>query len=108
MVKGGYQIVDMKNKAIVTGAVSNHPTIAGAFDALENPYRKMTVISRLTLDTVEYPDFPAVFVKSGDNMVGTLSPLTAFVDATTATAYIMTVTPADVVTVASAAVTSAT
>lgn len=108
MVKGGYQIVDMKNTAIVTDAQSNHPTIAGMFAALENPYRKMIVLSRLTLDTVEYPDFPVVFVKSGDNMVGTLSPLTAFVDGTTATAYIMTVTPADVVTVESAEIVSAT
>lgn len=108
MVKGGYQIVDMKNTAIVTDAVSNYPTIAGVFAALENPYRKMTVLSRLTLDTIAYPDFPAVFVKSGDNMVGTLSPLTTFVDATTATAYIMTVTKADVVTVASAEVASST
>ena len=108
MTRGGYQIVDFKDTTITPDAVSGHPTISGAFAALENPYRKMTVISRLKLATVEYPDLPAVFTKVGADMVGTLNQLTAYVDATTATAYIMTVTPADVVTVATAEIASGT
>ena len=108
MTRGGYQIVDFKDTTITPDAVSGHPVIPGAFASLENPYRKMTVISRLKLATVKYPDFPAVFTKVGDNMVGTLNQLTAYVNATKATAYIMTVTSADVVTVVAAVIASGT
>ena len=103
MYKGGYQIIDLKDTAILTGGSA--VTIPGIFEAVSNPYRKMTVVSRLKLDGSLKPDFPATFIPSGNDYIAYIDSV--WTGGTSVVGHIMTVTDADAVTVAAHTILSA-
>lgn len=53
MVKGGYKIIDLKDKNLVT---ASQATIAGIYDRIENAYRKPLLLSGIHVNGVEYGD----------------------------------------------------
>lgn len=59
-MKGGYKIIDLKGVSLTSGTQA---TIPGASEAVQNPYRKNTVVSGLVVGTDVYPDFNAVFTE---------------------------------------------
>lgn len=63
MKRGGYHIVDFKDVNITT---AEGATIAGIYEEIEGSYRKVILVSGVTIDGVEYRD-TFVDVTSGDN-----------------------------------------
>lgn len=65
-MKGGYKIINFKNKKLTTGAFA---TISGIYDSVEHNYRKPLLLSNLVLDGVEIPDTFASYKLSGTDFV---------------------------------------
>lgn len=103
MSKGGYKVISLNDTDITVDGSAI--TVNGVFDAVENNYRKMVVLSRVSIGGVLYPDFPICFIPSGKNYVANIG--VTWTDDTSAVALVMTVTDDDEVTVASATITSA-
>lgn len=103
MVKGGYVTIDLGDTNMTVGGSAI--TVPGVFSAVSNAYRKMTVLSRVQIGSVKYPDFPVLFIPSGDDYKANIN--VAWTDSTSAVALVMTITDDDEVTVASATVLSA-
>ena len=99
-IKGGYKIIDFKNKAITTGV---GVAIKGIYESIETNYGKMTIASGLNIDGIEYPDTPILFNGGETNAAGVLK--TAWTDGATAVATIITVADNDTVTVSTATIT---
>ena len=62
-MRGGYIIIDFKGVALTSGQAA---TVPGSYAAAENPYKKATLVSGLTVGDTEYPDFYATFAE-GEN-----------------------------------------
>lgn len=63
MKRGGYHIVDFKDVNITS---ESGATIAGIYEEIEGSYRKVILVSGVTIDNVEYRD-TFVDVTSGEN-----------------------------------------
>lgn len=59
--KGGYQILDLKDKTLTSGTAA---TIKGSFDALDRAAQKRIVISGMKVSTTKYSDVDAYFIPS--------------------------------------------
>jgi len=110
MRKGGYTIIDLKDKALTTGGSA--VTIAGLYEQIEGNYRKRIVLSGLNLDTAKLTDREVEFTLSGTDFIGivkTVVKSTTVSTTTTITAeyWNFKVTSADAVTVTKLTVTSA-
>lgn len=68
MLKGGYQIVDLKDKDIDTDG-SNLTVPAGTHASIANSKRKPLLLSGIVLDSVEYNDLAIEVTKSGTSYV---------------------------------------
>lgn len=102
MVRGGYKLIDLKDNDFTVGGAS--VTIAGTYAAIDTS-KKETIIGGYKIAGAVRPESPVRFLKSGDNYVGTI--VVAWTNTTSAIAYIITVTPADAVTIATATINSA-
>lgn len=89
-MKGGYKIIDLQDVNLVTGTASK---IAGIHDAIENNYRKATLVSGIIIDGLEKADRFVAFENAGGDYVGILY------EATTNAKTYLTITDADEVTV---------
>lgn len=58
-MKGGYQIIDLKNTKLTVGTQA---TIPGVWDAIEGNYRKPTLLSNLVVGDTEYTDSYVTFL----------------------------------------------
>lgn len=87
MFKGGYCIVDFGDADLTSG---NATTIAGVHEVIERKHRKVTCLSGVTLDGVEYPDM-WVFLDNSEGTYSTEVMLGGQI-------YTITITAADVVT----------
>lgn len=83
MIKGGYQILDLRDRNFVIGAGS---TINGAYETIEGT-RKAILVSGIVIAGVEYHDTFAEFTVVGSNYTAQLYDKT------------ITVTSADLVTI---------
>lgn len=70
MFRGGYKIIDLKDVPFTKGTASN---VKNIYDAVESNYRKLTILSNLTLDNVEYNDTPVVFTSTSGVYYGVFS-----------------------------------
>ena len=59
--KGGYQILDLKDKTLTSGTAA---TIKGSFDALDRASQKCIIISGMKVSTTKYNDVAAYFTPS--------------------------------------------
>lgn len=66
MKKGGYKIIDLKDKPLTTGGA--FATIAGIYQAVENNYRKPLLLSGINFDGVEKPDVFTTAYVNGANI----------------------------------------
>lgn len=62
-MRGGYRIIDFKKIALTSGTEG---TIAGVYDAVQNPYGKALQVTGLVVGDAIYPDFYAVFTEDND------------------------------------------
>ena len=69
MIKGGYKIIDFKDKPFVTGGATM--TVEGIYDTIEVSYRKPLLLSGLNIDGIERNDIYAMPTLSGSNYVFT-------------------------------------
>lgn len=53
MARGGYQVLDIKNKDLTIGEATE---ITGTYETLEGNYRKAILLSNLVIGGVEYPN----------------------------------------------------
>lgn len=53
MSKGGYKIIDLKNKNLTTGAFT---TIKGIYNSIEHSYQKPLILHGINIDGVEMND----------------------------------------------------
>lgn len=88
MIKGGYHILNLADNNITTEAAA---TISGIYNSIEGSYRKVVLLSGVTIDGVEKRDCFVCPELSGDNYTFT------------AHGYTFTVTNADEVSIAAAA-----
>lgn len=68
MVKGGYQIIDLKNKALTSGVGVVYD---GIYDKVEGT-RKPILVSGLNVGGTEYHDSFVDFTVSGTTFTGTI------------------------------------
>lgn len=66
MLKGGYKIIDLKDKPITTGGA--FATIDGIYSAIEDNYRKPLLFSGINFDNVEKPDVFVTPIVNGGNI----------------------------------------
>lgn len=94
MKKGGYQILDLKNKNLknTVGMVYN-----GIYEMLEGT-RKAILISGLQVDGVEYNDFFAPFSHIGSSFFGITPIFVSAEDGPRGTTLTITINDNDVVT----------
>ena len=71
-IKGGYQIIDFKNIAIVTDALTA-VTISGAYEAIKNNFRKPTLLSGISIDGDLLADRFVDFTESSGDYVATIN-----------------------------------
>lgn len=63
-IRGGYQIIDLRDTAFTSGEESS---IENIYKLVSSPYQKPTLISGLIVSDVVYPDFYAPFITNGNN-----------------------------------------
>lgn len=73
-IKGGYKLIDLKNTDITVGGSS--VIVKGVYNAIENNYRKPTVLCGLVIGGVEKEDCFVNFEHS-ENLYGGLLGMTA-------------------------------
>lgn len=79
MLKGGYQILDLKDKALVT--TSGGQTIAGLYATIENCNRKPILLTNIKISTTEYINaFIQVYLNANDKFEFTLYGYTWTID----------------------------
>lgn len=64
-MRGGYQIVDLKNNPFTSGQESN---IEGLYNIASSHYGKPTLISGLNVGGIAYPDFFAPMVANDEEL----------------------------------------
>lgn len=64
--KGGYKIINLEDYSFTTGTAV---TVKGIYDLIEET-NKPILLSGLTLDTKEIPDFYVLFIVNGSDFVG--------------------------------------
>ena len=69
-LKGGYQIIDLKNKPFYT-ATGNTNYYKNIYHDITNSHAKMIIISGLYMDDVKYNDYEVIFyeVREGDDVL---------------------------------------
>lgn len=63
-MRGGYQLINLKDKNIVTGSTA---TIKGIYNQIENNHRKNMILTGITIDGVEYADCSICPTLNGSN-----------------------------------------
>lgn len=92
MFKGGYKLIDFKNKSIAVNGGTT--TIDGVFESIEANHRKPTIITGLVLDGVERSDRYINFRVTNGNYCGVIGLNDEYVH------LIVTITPENTVSVA--------
>lgn len=103
-MRGGYNLINLKGTVITVG--DSGETVSGVYAAIENA-KKHTILTGLVSDSKTFPDIPVTFSK-GEN-VYTAVVETTFTDSTsdTVVGLVLSVTNADVVSLAAVTITGA-
>lgn len=72
-MRGGYQIIDLKNRNLTTTTTAN---IKGIYNSIESNYRKPILLSGIVIDSVEKADTFVTLVHNGSRYTTTIYGVT--------------------------------